>query len=113
MGVVPVCTASRDREVPVVTPVRTEGGLSCSIPSSASSSLQTTVLKQDPLMDELVLAVSRSASLSPEQATQAVASMLRFLAARLPSPLFGELQVRLNPTPNDPGVGPLASPRGP
>ena len=47
------------------------------------------------MMDELVQAVARAASLTPAQSTAAVSGALRFLAARLPSPLFGELQVRL------------------
>jgi hypothetical protein len=47
-------------------------------------------------MDELLAAVARQASLPPEQAALAVAAMLRFFAARLPSPLFGELQARLH-----------------
>lgn len=59
------------------------------------------------MMDELIDAVSRSAQLPPRQATVAVGSMLRFLASRLPSPLFGELQSRLNwPSPVAPD-GPL------
>ena len=48
------------------------------------------------LADELIQAVCRGAGLSPAQATNAVGSMLRFFAAQLPSPLFGELQARLN-----------------
>ncbi|MBT9502477.1 MAG: hypothetical protein IV092_14635 [Burkholderiaceae bacterium] len=48
------------------------------------------------MMNELIDAVERSADLSPQQATEAVGGMLRFLASRLPSPLFGELQSRLN-----------------
>jgi hypothetical protein len=48
------------------------------------------------LMDELIQAVARSAGLAPGPAGLAVDAMLRFLAARLPSPLFGELQIRLN-----------------
>lgn len=60
------------------------------------------------VIDELVQTVARSASLSPTQAAAAVAGMLRFLAARLPSPLFGELQSHLNgPAAPDPG-GPAA-----
>jgi hypothetical protein len=51
------------------------------------------------MIDELTDAVARAAGLSPEQAAQVVAGMLRFMAARLPSPLFGELQARLQPTP--------------
>ena len=46
-------------------------------------------------MDELIQAVQSAAHLPPLQASEAVAGVLRFLAARLPSPLFGELQVRL------------------
>jgi hypothetical protein len=51
------------------------------------------------MIDELNDAVARAAGLSHEQAAQAVAGMLRFMAARLPSPLFGELQARLQPSP--------------
>ena len=47
------------------------------------------------MMDELILAVARHAGLSAEQAAQAVAAMLRFFTARLPSALVGELHVRL------------------
>jgi hypothetical protein len=47
------------------------------------------------MIDDLGDAVARAADLSPDQAGQAVAGMLRFMAARLPSPLFGELQARL------------------
>lgn len=50
------------------------------------------------LADELILAVGRGAGLTPDQAASAVSSMLRFFAAHLPSPLFGELQTRLNDT---------------
>lgn len=62
-----------------------------------------------PMMDELVQTVSRTASLPHEQASLAVGSMLRFLASRLPSPLFGELQAHLNSRP-DSGVPPTAGP---
>jgi hypothetical protein len=51
------------------------------------------------MRDELVQVVARSAGLAPAQAGLAVAGMLRFLAARLPSPLFGELQSRLDAAP--------------
>ena len=47
------------------------------------------------MMDELIQAVGRAANLPPEQAALAVGAMLRFLAARMPSPLVGELQSRL------------------
>lgn len=47
------------------------------------------------MIDELIEAVARAGPLPPAQATQAVSAMLRFMAARLPSPLFGELQSRL------------------
>jgi len=49
------------------------------------------------MMDELLQAVARGASLSPEQAALAVAAMLRFFTARLPSALVGELHARLGP----------------
>jgi hypothetical protein len=49
------------------------------------------------MIDELTDAVARAGGLSQLQANQAVAAMLRFMAARLPSPLFGELQERLHP----------------
>jgi hypothetical protein len=51
------------------------------------------------MMDELLQAVARGASLSPEQAALAVAAMLRFFTARLPSALVGELHARLGPRP--------------
>lgn len=47
------------------------------------------------MIDELATSVAHGAQLRPEQAQRAVAVMLRFLAARLPSPLFGELQACL------------------
>jgi hypothetical protein len=47
------------------------------------------------VMDELVDAVARCAHLPADQANLAVSGVLRFFAARLPSPLFGELQARL------------------
>ncbi|MEY2688664.1 MAG: hypothetical protein RL375_2862 [Pseudomonadota bacterium] len=66
-----------------------------------------------PVMDELVDAVSRHAHLPPDQASLAVGGVLRFLAARLPSPLFGELQARLQATDADaPAAVPGAEPAG-
>lgn len=47
------------------------------------------------MMDELIAAVARAASLPPEQAAVAVAAVLRFFTARLPSSLVGELHSRL------------------
>jgi len=63
------------------------------------------------MIDELIDAVARAGSLTHDQATLAVGGMIRFMAARLPSPLFGELQTRLQPSasPGDalaPGHGP-------
>lgn len=51
------------------------------------------------MMDELIQTVARAARLSPEQAALAVAAMLRFFTARLPSALVGELHARLCPSP--------------
>ena len=45
-----------------------------------------------PLMDQLIDAVQRQAGISNEQARRAVAAMLSFLSARLPSPLVGRIQ---------------------
>ncbi|HTT13950.1 MAG TPA: hypothetical protein VMG60_24045 [Burkholderiaceae bacterium] len=45
--------------------------------------------------DEMIQSVARAAQLTPEQARLAVAAMLRFLTARLPSALVGELHARL------------------
>jgi Arc/MetJ family transcription regulator len=56
------------------------------------------------MMDELIAAVARAARLSPEQAALAVAAMLRFLTARLPSSLVGELHARLQTRAHDPAV---------
>jgi hypothetical protein len=63
------------------------------------------------MIDELIDAVARAGSLTHDQATLAVGGMIRFMAARLPSPLFGELQTRLHPlaTPGD-AVSPGQSP---
>ncbi len=46
-------------------------------------------------MDDLVQAVSSAGGLAPDKASAVVEAVLRFLGARLPSPLFGELQDRL------------------
>lgn len=62
------------------------------------------------MIDELIDAVARAGSLTHDQATLAVGGMFRFMAARLPSPLFGELQARLRP-PATPGDA-LASEQG-
>jgi len=45
--------------------------------------------------DEMIQSVARAAQLTPEQARLAVAAMLRFLTAHLPSALVGELHARL------------------
>jgi hypothetical protein len=50
------------------------------------------------MMDELIQTVARAADLSPEQAALAVAAMLRFFTARLPSALVGELHAHLRPS---------------
>ena len=64
------------------------------------------------MIDDLIDAVARAGQLPTEQASLAVGAMLRFLAARLPSPLFGELQSRLQPPSLaiDPNVPPSQSP---
>lgn len=56
------------------------------------------------MIDDLVQAVARATGLSTAQSQAAVQAMLRFLAARLPSPLFGELRARLNVPPPDGGA---------
>ncbi|MGE5338633.1 MAG: hypothetical protein ACM3PU_12450 [Gemmatimonadota bacterium] len=48
-----------------------------------------------PMNDEMIESVARAARLTPEQAGAAVAAVLRFLTARLPSALVGELHARL------------------
>jgi len=65
------------------------------------------------MIDELVESVARAGGLSRDQAALAVAGMLRFMAAILPSPLFGELQARLHlgSPPGDPGQ-PAPRPEG-
>ncbi|HSW07722.1 hypothetical protein [Aquabacterium sp.] len=63
------------------------------------------------MIDDLVEAVARAGRLPPDQAVLAVDGMLRFLAARLPSPLFGELQARLQVTTTpDPSAAPSTGP---
>ncbi len=56
-------------------------------------------------MDELTETVRIAADMSPEQATLAVTAMLRYLAARLPSALLGELYARLALPRPDPVQG--------
>jgi uncharacterized protein (DUF2267 family) len=48
------------------------------------------------MIDELIQAVEKAAHLSHPQAEDAVRGMLRYLAAKLPSPQFGEFQARLH-----------------
>ena len=64
------------------------------------------------MMDDLIAAVARAAQLPPEQAARAVAAMLRFFTARLPSSLVGELHARLQPhdPPGAQGPGPTSTP---
>lgn len=62
------------------------------------------------MMDELTDAVARAAGLAPDQAALAVAAMLRFFTARMPSALVGELHARLR-TPSSTGdADPVAAP---
>jgi len=56
------------------------------------------------MMDELIAAVARAARLSPEQSAAAVAAVMRFFTARLPSSLVGELHARLQTRVLGPGV---------
>lgn len=51
------------------------------------------------MLEELIDAVARAAGLTTEQARVAVAAMLRFFTARLPSAWVGELHARLRDTP--------------
>jgi hypothetical protein len=65
------------------------------------------------MIDDLIDAVARAGCLTHDQATLAVGGMIRFMAARLPSPLFGELLARLHALgpPGDvlaPGHGPVS-----
>ncbi|GMV45334.1 MAG: hypothetical protein AMXMBFR66_07320 [Pseudomonadota bacterium] len=62
------------------------------------------------MFDELVLAVSRGAGLTAEQAALAVAAMLRFFTARMPSALVGELHVRLGRRAGEAPPGAPAAP---
>jgi hypothetical protein len=57
------------------------------------------------MMNELVETVARTAGLSPEQASRAVAAMLNFCTGRLPSALVGELHARLRVPPTCDAVG--------
>lgn len=54
-------------------------------------------MPETAMIDDLIDAVARAGNLSHDQARLAVDGMIRFMAARLPSPLFGELQTRLHP----------------
>ena len=57
-------------------------------PKRAADALPTT-------SDDVVEYVGTAAKLPPEQAALAVEGMLSFLAARLPSPLFSQLQLKV------------------
>jgi hypothetical protein len=48
------------------------------------------------LVDDLVRTVQDTAAVPHERAAATVQALLRVLGARLPSPLYGELQMRLN-----------------
>lgn len=61
------------------------------------------------MMDILISSVSRAANLTTEQATLAVAAMLRFFTARLPSALVGELHARLESASDPVGADPVAT----
>jgi uncharacterized protein (DUF2267 family) len=65
------------------------------------------------MIDELIHAVSRDAGLTPEQAAAAVATVLRFFTARLPSSVVGEMHARLGtrqaPQPARPTASKYAS----
>jgi hypothetical protein len=47
-------------------------------------------------MDDLVALVSQRAAISPAQAAAAIAAMLGFLTARLPSPVVGRIREQLD-----------------
>jgi hypothetical protein len=48
------------------------------------------------LVDDLVRAVQDTAAVPHERAAATVRALVRLLGARLPSPLYGELQAHLN-----------------
>ncbi|WP_156374585.1 hypothetical protein [Pseudorhodoferax sp. Leaf274] len=58
------------------------------------------------MLDELIRAVGAAAGLPPEQAALAVAAMLRFFTARLPSTWVGELHERLGTRARRPASDP-------
>ena len=95
--------SSRDLDMPDVTLVclRMSDKLRAAGKSRVGAALAVHELA---MIDELIDEVARAGSLTHDQATLAVRAMIRFMAARLPSPLFGELQTRLHPllaTPDD------------
>ena len=58
-------------------------------------------------MDELIQLVMQRAGISSAQAALAVAAMLRYLMARLPSPVVGRIREQLSGVqiPRQPDVG--------
>lgn len=58
------------------------------------------------MIDELIHAVSRDVGLTPEQAAAAVAAVLRFFTARLPSSVVGEMHARLGTRRTPPPTSP-------
>lgn len=57
-------------------------------------------------MDELIQLVAQRAGISPEQAALAVAAMVSYLTARLPSPVAGRIREQLGDArqPRNPGT---------
>lgn len=51
------------------------------------------------LSQELLASLQQSAALSPAQAQRAIDALLRFLAPRLPSPLFGQVRAAVAAPP--------------
>jgi len=47
-------------------------------------------------MDDLIALVSQRAAISPAQAAAAVAAMLGYLTARLPSPVVGRIREQID-----------------
>jgi hypothetical protein len=69
-------------------------------------------MKASSNRDDMVRIVAVAGELAPEAAAAVVDAMLRFLGSRLPSPLFGQLQDRLQ-APGTACAGLPASSTGP
>ena len=85
---------SHDWKVPSVTPRERHRRLSW-FHVQGFSHRRASGMNAPANRDDLVQVVALAGGLAPDRAAAVVEAMVRFLGSRLPSPLFGQLQDRL------------------